>query len=206
VFEAVYRAAKAKKFNLKKLNLAVIGATDSLSSLCAQKLAGYVGKIILADRNADKLEALKRKILDLNPAEVIIEEDVSRAIKDSDVSIIAAGPRQHSFDTEDFKPDSIVCYIVLSTDVDNKPKLGAKITFIEAGLVKLPSAPDFSITGVWPRDLISASFAETLLLAFEKRFVNYSWAENTSLDKLEEIADIAMRHGFEVWVPEAPVV
>ena len=29
---------------------------------------------------------------------------------------------------------------------------------------------------------------------------------NTNLDKLEEIANIAARHGFEVWVPQAPVM
>jgi len=25
-------------------------------------------------------------------------------------------------------------------------------------------------------------------------------------DKLEELADIAVQHGFQVWVPEAPVL
>lgn len=206
IFETVYRVAKAKKLDLKKLNLAIIGATDVGGSLSAQKLAGYVAKIILADTDKDRLEALKRKILDLNQAEVAIEEDTARAVKDSDVVIITKECRRFSLKPEDFKPDSIVCNIALSADMTVKAKPREKITFIEAGLVKLPSAVDFSLTGIWPQDLVSASFAETMLLAFEKRFVNYSWGENTSLDKLEEIADIAMRHGFEVWVPEAPVV
>jgi predicted amino acid dehydrogenase len=30
--------------------------------------------------------------------------------------------------------------------------------------------------------------------------------ENINLDKMEEIADLATKHGFEVWVPEAPVL
>jgi predicted amino acid dehydrogenase len=48
--------------------------------------------------------------------------------------------------------------------------------------------------------------AETLLLTFAEKFISYSLGENINLDKLEEIADIAVQHGLEVWVPEAPVL
>lgn len=53
---------------------------------------------------------------------------------------------------------------------------------------------------------IYASLAETILLTFEEKFVSYSLGDYINLDKLEEIADIAVRHGFEVWVPDAPVL
>jgi predicted amino acid dehydrogenase len=48
--------------------------------------------------------------------------------------------------------------------------------------------------------------AEAILLTFEGRFVSHSLNEETNPDNLEEIADIAVQHGFEVWVPEAPVL
>ena len=48
--------------------------------------------------------------------------------------------------------------------------------------------------------------AETMLLTLEEKFVTYSLGESINLDKLEEIADTAVRHGFEIWAPEAPVL
>ncbi|MFA5276642.1 MAG: hypothetical protein WC417_07110, partial [Candidatus Omnitrophota bacterium] len=53
---------------------------------------------------------------------------------------------------------------------------------------------------------ISPSLAETALLVLDGNTVSYSLGENSNLDKLEEIANTATRHGFEVWVPEAPVL
>lgn len=206
VFEAIYRVAKAQRLNLKKLNLAVIGATDPPAYLAAQKLAGYVGKIILVNTDKDKLEAPKRGILDLDQAEVEIGQDLGAVVKESDIVIMAADANCSQHNIEGFKPNSIVCDVSLSATGDFKPQPDAKITFIKAGLVKVSCPVDFSIKGVWPDDLINAPLAETMLLTFEKRFVHYSWGDHTSLDKLEEIADIAMRHGFEVWVPEAPVL
>ena len=67
---------------------------------------------------------------------------------------------------------------------------------IKAGKVKLP----------FSGQVISAAMAEVMLLALDERLVSYSLGENIILDKLEEIADIAVRHGFEIWVPEAPPI
>ena len=43
-------------------------------------------------------------------------------------------------------------------------------------------------------------------MLLDGKIVSYSLGEDSNLDKLEEIADIAVQHGFEVWVPEAPVL
>jgi len=206
IFEAAYRMAKAKKLNLEKINLVVFGAVSAIGFLCAQKIAAHVAKIILVDTNQANLGRLKDKILDLNQVEVEIEADVNRAAKESDIIIIADDPKRMAINPQEFKPGSIVCCPSLYATADFKAGIDSNITFVEAGLIKLFCAPDFGVAGVWPQDLVSASFAETMLLALENRFVHYSRGQNTSLDKLEEIADIATRHGFEVWVPEAPVV
>ena len=53
---------------------------------------------------------------------------------------------------------------------------------------------------------IQPSLAEIVLLLLDGKFISYSLGENSNLDKLEEIADIAVQHGYEVWVPEAPIL
>lgn len=172
VFEAIYRLAKAKDIDLKKSRLAIIGAANSIGSLCARKLSSHVNNITIFDNETDKIELLREAILELNPIAVIIAEDERRAIENADivVHIKAEGPLaevKHNQDT----------------------------LTIKAGLVKSPEGK-----------IISSWLAEVMLLALEERFVNYSLlGQANNLDKLEEIADIAARQGFEVWVPEAPL-
>jgi len=56
------------------------------------------------------------------------------------------------------------------------------------------------------KDPVPADLAEVMLLALDDKLVNYSLGETINIDKLEEIADIAVQHGFEVWAPDAPVL
>ena len=44
------------------------------------------------------------------------------------------------------------------------------------------------------------------LLTLDEKFVNYSLGDYVNLEKMEEIADLAVQYGFEVWVPGAPVL
>lgn len=77
---------------------------------------------------------------------------------------------------------------------------------IQAGLIKLPHPENFDINLGLDKGLIPASLAETILLTMDGKFTNYSFGDNINPDKMEEIADIAARHGFEIWVPQAPVL
>lgn len=205
VFEGVYRMAKAKKINLKSSNLVIIGATDPVGSLCAKKLSDYVSKITIVAEERNKLEELRERILYQNPIEVIIEEDAHRAVKDADILINANNSSEAAFNVEELKPGAIVCDILPSCRVFDKSNPPQDIRVIRGGLIKMPYPLKGINTGL-PKGIIYASLAETMLLTFEERFVNYSFGDNINLDKLEEIADLAVQHGFEVWVPEAPVI
>jgi len=207
VFEGVYRVAKAKKINLKSSSLVIIGATDSVVSLCTRKLSDYVSKITIVAEERNKLEQLKERILYQNPnKEVIIEEDTHRAVKDADIVINANNASEAAFNVEELKPDAIVCDIPPFYRVIDRPNPRQDITVIRGGLIKMPYPVKLGINSQFPKGIIYASLAETMLLTFEERFVNYSFGDNINPDKLEEIADLAVQHGFEVWVPEAPVM
>jgi fatty aldehyde-generating acyl-ACP reductase len=181
VFEAIYRIAKVNKIDLKKSNLLVLGATNLIGNLCAKKLADYVGSIT-------------------------IEGDVREAVKNADIIINAGNSPELEFTPEDIKSNTIVCDVSLSGDIFKKLKARQDITVIKAGLIKLPYPVKLKINTGLPPGIVSAPMAETILLALEEKFVSYSSGDNINVDSLEEIADIAARHGFEIWVPEAPVM
>lgn len=206
VFEAIYRAVKTKNIDLKESSLTIIEATNSVGNACARKLSDYVRKIILTSKNREKLEFLKETILHLNPVEVVIENDTHKAVKDADIVIITTSDSADLFNTEELKPNTIVCDASITKNIADKTNLRPDITVVNCGLIKLPFSFDLGVKIGSSRDIVSASLAETMLLTFEKRFVSYSLGNNINLDNLEEIADIAVQHGFEVWVPEAPML
>jgi predicted amino acid dehydrogenase len=74
---------------------------------------------------------------------------------------------------------------------------------VEGGIIRLPLQPHSVMNVGLPKDMVCASMAETMILTFEERFTTCSLGENINLDKLEPIADLAVRHGFEVFVPGA---
>ena len=205
VFEAIYRTAKTKNIDLKKSSLAVIRASDAVGSLCARKLSEYVSKIIITDRHGDKLIRLKEAIQHLSPIEIIIEDDVHKAVKDADIVIITEIP-DSVLDINEFKGGAIVCDLSISKSITKKVNKSHHAHFIEGGLIKLPYTAKIGKNLGLLKNIVTAPMAETMLLTFAERFVSYSLGDNINLDKLEEIADLAVQHGFEVWVPEAPVV
>lgn len=208
IFEAIYRTAKFKKINLKGSVLGITGAADPVGNLCAMKLAEYAGRMVITGGEKNKLERLKETISHLSPIEITIEDNVNKAAKAADILINADNPAGAIFDLEieALKPNMIFCANSLNDNLRDKIMSRRDISFIEAGLIKMPLENTLNINTGLPEGVISASLAETMLLAFEGKFTSYSLGENINPDKLEEIADIAARHGFEVWAPDAPVI
>ncbi|MBI5145540.1 MAG: hypothetical protein HZA27_05100, partial [Candidatus Omnitrophica bacterium] len=109
------------------------------------------------------------------------------------------------FNTDRLKPGAIICDASLPSIIAGKASLRPDTTLIKAGLVSLPYPGDLNLDLGLPKGIICACLAETMLLALDERFVDYSLGENINLDKMEEIADLATQYGFEIWVPEAPI-
>jgi len=205
VYEAVYRAAKTRGIDLKRLNLVILGAAASLGKICAKKFSGTVSSIIICDTNQEELQKLKTEIFALNPCMVTIEAHVNQAVKDADVIVVVKEEQGVFLDLEELKPNCIICDISVSKNTLKQQNSRADLVMINAGLVKMPYALDALSEPGLPAGVISASLAQAMLLTFEDKFTS-AFGDTPNLDKVEEIADIAVRHGFEVWVPEAPVI
>jgi fatty aldehyde-generating acyl-ACP reductase len=205
-YEAIHRIVRLKNKELRKSSLAVVGADTCVGALCAKKFLNEVEKIIICAQSKDKPELLKETLLQMGSAEVVIEGDAHNAVKDADLVINASGGYDVLSDIAEFKPQSIVCDISVLRNLSSRPNRRADVTIIEGGLIKLPYPAVFGINTGLPDDIVDARMAEAMLLTFDRKFVNYSLGENINVDRMEEIANIAVQHGFEVWVPEAPVI
>lgn len=201
-YEAVYRVTKEKGMDLRRLNLAVLGASASLGKICAKKFSGSVSNIVACDIDPEELNKLKNQMLTLNPCVVTIETRVNQAVKDADIIVVAKDELGIFLDLEGLKPNCIICDISVSKSTLKQQNPRGDLIMINAGLIKMPYAVDALLETGLPEGVVSASLAQAMLFTFEERFIS-AFGDTPNLDKVEEIADIAVRHGFEVWVPSA---
>lgn len=200
VIEAVSRQAQSKGIDLKQATIAIIGATGAIGSLCAKKLAFSARKIIITARHREKLDDLKSVISGLNVVEVIVKENPHLAVKDADIVITTTSSPDTLLDAGELKPCAIACDVSIPANMYGVASPANDITSIKGGLIKLPVELKFNpnIDIGLPKNIIYACAAETMLLTLEKKFTTYSLGKNIELGKLEEIASMAARHGFEV--------
>ena len=75
------------------------------------------------------------------------------------------------------------------------------MTVIEGGIVKLPPQEQPHAHMGFAKDMVCASMAETMLLTFEEKIALTALGPDASVEKLEPLADLAVRHGGQVFVP-----
>jgi len=196
IIESIYRISKTRKINLKQSNIAIIGASSSTGRLCAKKLSYFAPNLIISDINEKNLDLLKKEINTLNGAAVEINLSVNSSVENADLTIVISKNLAARINPDLFKKNSIIFDATLDNSFIKTINNRNDLTVIKCGLAKMTVK----------NKVIPTSLAETILLAMEEKFVSYSLNGNINLDKLEEIADIAVRQGLEIWVPEAPVI
>jgi predicted amino acid dehydrogenase len=202
VFEAVFKAAKAKNIDLSRSSLAVIGALEHSGVLCLKKFSSLVAKMILQDKDSQKLIYLKEELSSLGHCAIEIEPDPYLAARKADILINATSPYQEMLDMAQIKPKAIFCDIVSGFGAGPVADNGGDFIYISAGLIKLPCPDKIGLNIGLPAGVIPAAMAESAILALENKMVNYSSGAGTNVDKLEEIADLCARGGFEIWSPD----
>ena len=79
-------------------------------------------------------------------------------------------------------------------DVAKRPD----VLVIEGGVVRVPGDVDFGLNFGFPPKTAYACMSETMILALEGRFEDYTLGRTLSLDKVREIRELAAKHGFEL--------
>jgi len=69
---------------------------------------------------------------------------------------------------------------------------------IEGGMVQVPGPVDFGFDFGFPPGKAYACMAETMILALEGRYEDYTLGKDIKLEQVEEIARLATKHGFRL--------
>ncbi|KAA1173823.1 dehydrogenase [Marinobacter salinexigens] len=178
----------------------VVGATGAIGSVCARLLAKAVDEIYLAAPEPAKLLSLKESIEQETPgAKVHVAGSADRDVSDMDMIVTAtSGAGKRILDITRVKPGCVITDVarpldIPAEDVAKRPD----VLVIESGEIQLPGHPIMKDIGL-PKGIAYACLAETIVLALEGRFENFTLGRNIEWEKVREIYKLGLRHGMEL--------
>jgi predicted amino acid dehydrogenase len=195
--EAVRKAAEVMEIPLSGATAAVVGATGAIGSVCAQMLAGDVAELILIGRREDAIHAVREKC-EGRGALLRAGTDIS-LIYDADLILTVTSAIDAVIYPQHLKPGAVVCDVARPRDVS---KLVADrrddVLVIEGGMVEVPGPVDFHFDFGFPPGKSYACMAETMALALEGRYEDYSVGKELTIEQALEMGEICARHGFKL--------
>lgn len=197
--EGTKRAAKIMGHDIKTAEVVVIGATGSIGKVCAEYMARECKFLTLVGRNDRELDKLADKIMTDTGLSVRTTSDIKRALKRADVVITVTSSVDTVIDAYDLKPGAVVCDVARPRDVSREvAEKRNDVLIIEGGVVEVPGDINFNFNFGFPPKASYACMAETMMLALEGRYENFTLGRDLTMEQIEEINKIAKKHGFKL--------
>jgi predicted amino acid dehydrogenase len=188
---------KGKKAPIKAM---VVGATGAIGSVCARLLAMVAEEVCLVSPETAKLLSLKGSILKETPdARLFLSSRADKDIADMDMIVTAtSGAGKKVLDIMKVKPGCVITDVARPLDLP--PEEVAKrpdVLVIESGEIQLPGNVSMKNIGL-PKNVAYACLAETIVLALEGRFENFTVGRNIEWEKVREIYRLGRKHGMKL--------
>ena len=198
--EGVYKASRLLELEMKSSKAVIVGGTGDIGSGCARVLANKVGQLTVTGRTKANLKKLNKELSRKRNTTIIATTDNRKAVEDADIVITAASATSSILNVEWFKPGAIICDVGYPKNISYAPVTRQDILIFSGGLAKSPTPVSFPVdTGLPSKDTLYGCFSEAVILALEKRFESYSFGRgHITPEKIEEIAQMGKKHGFEV--------
>ncbi len=183
--------------DVSTLSAGVVGAAGSIGKACARILAEDVADLTLIDLNGPELEAFAPQLS--GKANVSISTEPNATIPEMDLLLTVTSSVTPIIEPEHLKKGAVVCDVARPRDVSGRvAKTRPDVLVIEGGVVAVPGDVEFGIDFGFPPKTAYACMSETMILALEERFEDYTIGRDLSVDKVREISALAEKHGFEL--------
>ncbi len=183
-----------------KFKAMVVGATGSIGSVCARLLAMVAEEVYLVSPETAKLLSLKGSILKETPdAKLYLSSSTDRDIAGMDMIVTAtSGGGKRILDIMKVKPGCVITDVARPLDLPaEEVARRPDVLVIESGEIQLPGKVSMKNIGL-PRNVAYACLAETIVLALEGRFENFTVGRNIEWEKVREIYRLGLKHGMKL--------
>jgi fatty aldehyde-generating acyl-ACP reductase len=193
--EGAQKASAMMGIKMTQATVAVIGATGSIGRIAANILSREAGLTYIVGRNMARLEALQGEL----SGNVIATTDISAAVRQADVIVSVSSAVDAIINPADIKPGAVVCDVARPRDIaEVVAETRDDVLVIDGGVVKVPGTVDFHFDIGLPKGLALACMAETMILALEGRYEDYTIGREISAEQVREMQTLAAKHGFEL--------
>ena len=196
--QALRAAAKEMDIPLHNATAAVVGATGAIGRVCAESLAGEVGRLILIARDETVLEELRDRLYPNALAELVVSTKM-HSLTEAQLILTVTSAVHDIIDPADLQAGSVICDVARPRDVSAMvARARNDILVIDGGMVDVPGPVDFHFNFGFPAGKAYACMAETMILALEGRFEDYTVGKNITMERVTEITTLAAKHGFRL--------
>ena len=181
-----------------KFKAMVVGATGAIGSVCARLLAMVAEEVYLVSPETAKLLSLKGSILKETPdAKLHLAASTDRDIGEVDMIVTAtSGAGKKILDIRKVKPGCVITDVARPLDLPaSEVAKRPDVLVIESGEIQLPGKVKMKNIGL-PKGVAYACLAETIVLALEGRFENFTVGRSIEWEKVREIYRLGIKHGM----------
>ncbi len=195
--KAIQEAAVIMDIPMDKATVAVVGATGSIGSLCAELLAKQAGQMLLIGRRQGKLNEVAARVRAVGCNQVSITADINR-LTNAHLIITVTSAVDTIIHPHHLRRGAVVCDVSRPRDVSRRvAEERPDVLVIEGGMVQVPGPVDFGFDFGFPPVMAYACMAETISLALEQRYESFTLGKDIKLSQVRTIDKISTRHGFK---------
>lgn len=196
--EAVREAADWLDIPIQESTVAIVGATGAIGKVCAEILVEETQDLLLIGRSEARLEQLKSSMQEkfASCSNIRFSTNVEMLRQASVIITVTSDPGA-VIQPDYLRPGSVVCDVARPRDVAKQvAETRPDVLVIDGGMVDVPGQVDFHFDIGLPAGKTYACMAETIALALEGRFQDYTLGKEIELERVKQISEIARRHGF----------
>ncbi len=190
--------SKLKDGKILKAKAMVIGATGDVGAICSRLLATAFEEVYIVSRNMAKLLSLQNVLQKQRPGlKLQVSTRAERFIDDMDVVVVASS--KASIDIMRIKSGCVITDITRPMIFSKKDVAKRQdVLVITGGEIELPGeAIEMKDIGL-PHGVAYAGLAETIILALEGRFEDFTKGSKPRWEKVKEIYKLGIKHGMKL--------
>lgn len=195
--DSMIEAANIMDITMTEATVAIVGATGSIGKACARVFSELCAKLILVGRDERKTHEV-REICE-GHAEILATSDMN-SIYEADIVLTVSSAIDTIIKPSHLKPGSVVLDVARPRDVS--PAVARErndVLVIEGGMVEVPGAnANFNFDFGFPPKKAFACMVETIALAMEGRYENFTLGREISPQQVRTMREICNRHGFKL--------
>lgn len=197
--EGAKEGARRMGVDYRRAEIAIVGATGAIGAACTHVLAREARSLTLIGRDEPRLERLARRVTDETGLTAKISTNVKKVLPKADIVITVSSSVDTIIESADLKPGAVVCDVALPRDVDERvTRERDDVLVIDGGVISVPSDLAFNFGHGFSPGTSPACLAETMILALENRYENFTLGRDVTVRQVDEITRLAKKHGFKL--------